>query len=311
MWGVSVMAEISKLISSDVKQRTFEIGGVWVGGIPGKRPILLIGTIFYHGHKIFIDEKKAEFDREAAEKLLRTQEEFSDRTGNPCMVDVVVSSVEAIPSLVGFIASETDLPILLDGVNPEIRVEAMKYIKQVGLQGRIVYNSLTPDFKQSELDAIEDAGVKSSVLLAYYMKDFTSRGRTAAIKGLLPETEKIGITAPLIDTCVLDLPTLGQACQAIYEIKKDLGLPAGCAAHNAVSLWRGLRTKMGDQAVKPCLGASVSMVASFGGDFVLYGPIENAPIIFPSTAMADVALSQLLIEQKDRPDPGHPRFKVG
>jgi tetrahydromethanopterin S-methyltransferase subunit H len=53
------------------------------------------------------------------------------------------------------------------------------------------------------------------------------------------------------------------------------------------------------------------MVASFGGDFVLYGPIENAPFIFPSAAMADVALSQLLIEQRDRPDPGHPRYRVG
>jgi tetrahydromethanopterin S-methyltransferase subunit H len=305
------MAEISKLISSGVKQRTFEIGGVRVGGIPGKRPILLIGSIFYKGHKIFIDEKKAEFDREAARRLLSTQEEFSDRTGNPCMVDVVISSVEAIPSLVGFIASETDLPMLLDGINWDIRVEALKYIKQVGLQGRTVYNSLTPDFKQLELDAIKDSELKSSVLLAYYTKDFTSRGRTSAIKGLLPKIEEIGVTMPLIDTCVLDLPTLGQACQAVYEIKKDLGLPSGCGAHNAVSLWSGLRAKLGDQAVKACLGASVSMVASFGGDFVLYGPIENAPFIFPSAAMADVALSQLLIEQRDRPDPGHPRYRVG
>jgi len=305
------MADMSRLVSSDVAQRTFDIGGVRVGGVPGKRPILLIGSIFYHGHRIFTDEMKAEFNREGAEKLLRTQEEFSDRTGNPCMLDVVISSVVAVPILLDFIASETDLPILVDGVNAGIRSEALRYVRQAGLQGRVVYNSLTPDFKQSELEAIQDAGVRSSILLAYYMKDFTSRGRVTAIKGLLPEAERAGITMPLIDTCVMDLPTLGQACQAIYEVKRELGLPAGCGAHNAVALWRGLRTKMGDQAVRPCLGASVSMVASFGGDFVLYGPIENAPFTFPSAAMADVALSQLLIEGKGRPDPGHPRFRVG
>ena len=297
--------------SSNVEQRVVQVGNVKVGGVPGKRSIALIGSIFYRGHKIWTDEERLEFDRGAAERLLKLQEELSDKTGNPSMVDVVISSAEAIPNLLDFAASKTAAPLLLDGVIRELRIAALDYVKTAGLQNRIVYNSLTPDYKQVELEAIKGAGVKSSILLAYYMRDFTSRGRVASIKNMLPAVAEAGITAPLVDTCVLDLPTLGQACLAIYQLKRETGVPVGCAAHNAVSLWKGLKPKLGPQAVKPCVASSIAMAASFGADLILYGPMEDAPYVFPAAAMADVALSQLVIERRDRPEQGHPRFKVG
>ena len=49
-------------------QRIVEVGGVKIGGNPGERPPVLIGTIFYNGHKIILDEHKGEFDRGEAEK---------------------------------------------------------------------------------------------------------------------------------------------------------------------------------------------------------------------------------------------------
>ena len=44
---------------------------------------------------------------------------------------------------------------------------------------------------------------------------------------------------------------------------------------------------------------------------MLYGPVEDAPHVFPAAAMMDTALSQLAMERGTRPVEGHPRFRVG
>jgi tetrahydromethanopterin S-methyltransferase subunit H len=38
------------------EQSIFEIGGVRVGGRPRADPTVLIGSVFYHGHKVCRDE---------------------------------------------------------------------------------------------------------------------------------------------------------------------------------------------------------------------------------------------------------------
>jgi tetrahydromethanopterin S-methyltransferase subunit H len=53
------------------------------------------------------------------------------------------------------------------------------------------------------------------------------------------------------------------------------------------------------------------MPVVLGADFVLYGPVKHASIVFPSVAMIDTALSGVLLEKKIRPDRQHPRFKIG
>ncbi|MGQ9690802.1 MAG: tetrahydromethanopterin S-methyltransferase subunit H, partial [Thermoproteota archaeon] len=64
------------------EQKIFDIANVKVGGQPGQLPIVLIGSIFYHKHKIVRDERKGEFDKEKAEELLKKEEEVSDKSGN-------------------------------------------------------------------------------------------------------------------------------------------------------------------------------------------------------------------------------------
>jgi len=53
------------------------------------------------------------------------------------------------------------------------------------------------------------------------------------------------------------------------------------------------------------------MPISLGADYVLIGPPKNAPIIYPSVAMIDVALSGMLIEKRLRLDRPHPRYLIG
>jgi tetrahydromethanopterin S-methyltransferase subunit H len=294
----------------NIEQKVFDIGGVKVGGIPGARPTVLIGTIFYQKHDIMTDERRGEFDRHRAEDLVKTQEEFSDRTGNPCMLDVVGATPEAMITAIEFAAETSSCPLLIDGVSLQIRMEALRYVDEVGLSDRAVYNCLTPEYKPYELEALEQSDVSSAVFLAYQIRDFTSRGRLRTIRETIPQILEAGIEKLMVDTFVLDIPSLGSASKAVYDVKNQLGYPTGCGAHNAIGTWTGLKTKMGDQAKNPCTAVASALPVAVGGDFVFYGPIEGANYIFPAVALINAAYSQLSIEKGIRPDRSHPRFKI-
>ena len=115
----------------------------------------------------------------------------------------------------------------------------------------------------------------------------------------------------MVDTCVLDLATLGSACEALFEIKNQIGLPVGGGVHNAVAMWKGLDAKMGNHAYKPCVAAAALPPWPSAPTFILYGPIEDAKYAFPAVAMADTALSQVMMERGVRPDKSHPRYRIG
>lgn len=292
------------------KQQTFNIGGVNVGGIPGQNPTVLIGTMFYHGHKIIRDEKTGDFDRKQAEEEINIQEEFSDKTGNPGIFDVVGATPQTMQKYVEFTASVTDAPIMIDGTTAEAKIAGLEYAKEAGLIKRLIYNSLIPEYRQEEVEKIKEVALKSALLLAYNPKEFTTVGRVKAIKQLLEVAKEAGIEKPLLDTCVLDIPGLGMACRASFELKSEFGLPVGCGAHNAVSLWKGLKKKMGKQAVKPAVASACVIAAAVGADFVLYGPVEDAPYVFPVIAMTDAAYGYLFFEKKMSLDPKHPLYRI-
>jgi len=292
------------------EQVKFEIGKVKIGGLPGERPTVLIGSIFYNKHSILKDEAKGEFDKEKAEELIKLQEEFSDKTGNPHMLDVVGSTPEAMRKFLDFVSSKTDSPLLLDGVTASIRIAGLDYVKEVGLENPIIYNSLLPEYRKEELDKIKEVDMKNAVLLAFTTKEFTSEGRIKAIRKLIPVAKEAGLEKLLIDTAVIDVPSLGMAYRAIYELKSEFGLPTGCGAHNAIGTWRGLRTKMGRQAMHPSMAVASAITLAAGADFVLYGPIEYADYVFPTVALVDAAFGQLSIEKGKMPDARHPIFRI-
>jgi tetrahydromethanopterin S-methyltransferase subunit H len=226
------------------------------------------------------------------------------------MIDVVGSSPEALCRFVDFVSGVTDEPILLDGVSSSIRIEVLDHVKESGLSERVVYNSLTPGCKTEELNKIRDAGIKSAVLLAFSSREFSSQGRINAVRQLLPVAQGAGVEKPMIDTAVLDIPSLGMACRAIHELRNEFGLPVGSGAHNAVGTWRGLKKKMGKQATEPSMATACAITIAAGANFVLYGPIEFADYMFPTLAMVDAAYAQLSIEEGKKPGPGHPIFRI-
>ncbi|MHA1755087.1 MAG: tetrahydromethanopterin S-methyltransferase subunit H family protein [Candidatus Odinarchaeia archaeon] len=297
------------MLNFNRNQKTFRIHNVEIGGLPGERPVVLIGSIFYLGHRILSKDKVFDFNRSEAERLLNMQESFSDKTGNPSMVDLIISSQDAVEVLIDFVDSYCDSPILIDAVGAESKYKSLTYVSESGLKDRVIYNSITIETPEKEIDMIKNSQIDSSILLSYSSKAFFTKARIDTIRELIRQTNKF-ITKPLIDTYVLDIPSLGMACKAMKELKNELGLPVGAGTENAVSTWKGLKNKMGVQAKYPSIATAAAMAVLSGADFILYGPIENSEYIFPAVALVDAALEQISIEEGFKPNTKLPLFKI-
>src|SRR4030042_3097331 len=103
------------MLELNAEQKVFEISGVKIGGKPEERPTVLIGSIFFRKHGIVEDERTGKFDHKRAEELINLQETFSDKTGNPCMLDVVGASSQALIKYLEFTAEKSSSPLLMDG----------------------------------------------------------------------------------------------------------------------------------------------------------------------------------------------------
>jgi tetrahydromethanopterin S-methyltransferase subunit H len=93
-------------------------------------------------------------------------------------------------------------------------------------------------------------------------------------------------------------------------VKDKLGFPVGAGTHNAIGTWKGLKKKMGKEAVMPSSVSAGIVAIALGADFILYGPIEDAKHFFPPVAMIDAAYGQLLIEKGKRLAKDHPLFRI-
>jgi len=293
------------------EQMVFEIAGVKVGGNIGENPTVMIGSIFYKGDKTVKDEENGVFDREAAKNLIVKAEEMSEKTGLPAMLDVICTNPKSAEEYLRFAAETTKMPLLIDAVSEEAALRGLEIIRDLGIEERTVYNSISPDTKESIYRKIREVGLKSAIVLTFSTRAIiSSKERVKLLESLLPKVKAAGLEKILIDTVVMDISTLGLACKAIYEIKDQYGYPAGCAAHNAVSSWKALRRKKSPLLTSVCSSVVSTLPVAIGADFVLYGPIKEAEYMFPAVCLIDAAYGQLLMEEGKRPDLSHPRFKI-
>ncbi|WP_287589023.1 tetrahydromethanopterin S-methyltransferase subunit H [Candidatus Borrarchaeum sp.] len=299
------------------EQKIFHIGDVEVGGQPGELPTVLIGTIFYHGDKIVENEKTGAFDKQKAEEFIEKQSELSEKTCNPVMLDVVGTSPEAICKYIDFVANLTDAPILVDSSFMDVKIEGIKHAAEVGLLNRIVYNSIWYKTYEEELTAIKEVGVKSALLLTFNPSNAWPKGRLEMLYGkesndqsLLKIAEKTGVENTLIDGATFDVPSVGLVAEAATLIKQEFGLPAGGAPCNAVLEWTRVK-EYGKLAKKICMACSVTVLQRAGADFILYGPIKNAEIIFPAAAMTDAIIAYAMRKHKVKTRTReHPLYKI-
>jgi tetrahydromethanopterin S-methyltransferase subunit H len=287
----------SEVMTFKTKQIVACISGVNVGGQPGEHPTCILPSIFYDTDKIVSDPKKGEFNKPQAETLLNHAEELSEKTGNPFFVDIMGTTAEAMIRYVDFVSEAVAVPFLVDSVSREAKLAAVRHVHEIGLTEKVIYNSVNFWSTAQELNVLQNLGVKSAVLLAYDPKA-PDGGRETALAGnntqpgLLEAAKRAGIKNILVDTAVLDVPSIGAAGNAIHVVKEKYGLPAGCAPNNAISIWKRLKAgEFGVDARRVCLGASTLFTQVMGADFVVAGPIDYADIVFPVVAMADAIVA--------------------
>ncbi|MCQ6254349.1 tetrahydromethanopterin S-methyltransferase subunit H [Methanocaldococcus sp.] len=312
------------------EQMVIEIAGRKIGGQPGEYPTALSGTIFYARHKIVEDERKGIFDKAAAEDLINKQAEMEDTTGNPALVQVFGGTPEALVKYIDFVAEIWDGPMLLDSTAKEARMAAAKRATEAGYADQCIYNSINVSIDEEEFQNLVESDLEASILLCFDPMDSTVEGKLnvllnggkTADKGMLELAEQAGIKYPLVDVAVTPLGNgAGPAVRATFAVKAKLGLPSGSGIHNIPSAWdwlRSFRKKLKEEGLTQLakdvhhvcdIGANIVQVMA-SGDFVLYGPIDNAQLAFPAVAMTDAVIAEAAKEMGTTPVDNHPINKL-
>jgi len=305
--GVNIMFKYN------VEQKSYNIGKYKIGGDTREVPTAVIGTIFYLRQKgIFRDESKGEIIKDFAEKLVKDQEDMADKTGLTPGLDVILSYEASIKPILDFVVDATDVPIILDAPTQDVKIKALNYVKEMGIQDRIIYNSLTPESNEEEYNLLTESNIRNFILLGMESKNWTTQARMDVIGNLVKKATEANFADHnfLIDTAVVDITSLGLAMSAMYEVKNKYGYPVGSGAHNAVDTWRNLKAKFGDIKKYATVVAS-SITLGAGADFLLYGPVQHANIIYPNVAFIKAAHSQLLFDEGKMAPTNHPVFKIG
>jgi tetrahydromethanopterin S-methyltransferase subunit H len=292
------------------EQKTFEIGGIKIGGQPGENPPLLIASMFHNKDRILEDRKTAKFDREKAAALIRKQEELSNATGVPSMVAMVANTAEEAKEYIDFYLETTSMPFGIDMWVADKRVKATEYISKLGVMDRFLYNSITPWDKDipGQCRMLKDLGVRHVVVQAFDDKDQSPEGRLGSLERLL-EQGAGEFDSVIVDTSVMNLPSTSFSLIANRLIKEKLGLPCGGAYSNGTHMWKESKEAWGLEGFKAMDAVAQGMSSALWSDFNFYGPIVTAPRIFPAVATAHVLLSTLVYDET-RKIPGNDSLPI-
>ena len=300
------------------EQSVVNLAGVRMGGQPGELASVLCGTIFYQGHKIVEDEERGLFDRAAAESLVSRQAELSQETGCPSILHIYARSSEAFSRYLDFTEKIWSGPFIIDSADPATRMAAAALASEQGYGDKAIYNSISLATDEAEGRSILDSEVDSAIILAYNPTQPGVDGSLAVLetggqareKGLLDAARDMGIKNMLIDPAVLPLGSgAGAALRFSVAAKARLGLPVGSGIHNAVSSWPWLAGR-GAAAKRGCDAAAAAMQLLSAADFLLYGPIEMAEVIFPAAAMADILIAEAVRDLEIEAVDTHPLHRL-
>ena len=289
------------------KQTAFGIGGVEFGGQPGKRRTVMVGSIFYPRHSVVEDRVEGKVKPGAVERLLGDMTRASEETGCPTALMVYAETERCMRSHLATIADAYKGPLFIDSPSADVRIAGVIKAKELGIQQRVVYNTINAGVTDKELEALQHSGVKSAVLLAFNPGDIQAKGKIYLLEnggGILPQgmlemAQSHGIDRPLLDLAVMASEQgAGSALRGIMIAKAKWGLPCGCAMHNAVESYPPLAKLQGEdrKIFRYVDVAAAVMPIMAGADYVMYGPIEFARRTFHAAAFADQLMAQAAAE---------------
>lgn len=273
------------MLNFEKEQKTFEIGTTRIGGQPGENPPVMIATVFYTNHAALLDEKKGEIDKKLVEQELNEYFEIIEETGMQGIVDIVGGYPEALLKECEFIADIVDYPFLVDGLNDASRIPAMEGLKEIGLLDRAILNSIDDATSEESLIKLKEIGVKHAVLLTFGSRYIFPQQKLDFLKNeLISKAQRANIENIMIDTAVLDLPSIAINVETTRLVKSELGLPTGFAPANAIYGWNFVK-KYGDSSRCGGIASLMAYCVNAGSDFVLFGPVKFAKCIIPAMSL--------------------------
>ncbi|MEW5759235.1 MAG: tetrahydromethanopterin S-methyltransferase subunit H [Candidatus Thermoplasmatota archaeon] len=295
------------------EQKTFSIKGIKIGGQPGERATVLIGTIFYPKQLKELGKE----ERKKVENLILKQIEMEELTKKIGLVDVFIGGEDDVRRNIDFFINISDRPFLIDSPDPKVIETAVNYVNEIGIIDRVICNSINIGTVE-RCEKLE--GLKSAILLLYNPKDLTTEGRLSLLengggiinKGLIEIATEIGIENILLDPAITPFEhSVGEALRSLVVLKAKYCYPVGCSIHNLVASWLWLKRYEDKKKIFDiCSIGSNAIPQLLGSDFILYGPIEKADKIFPYSAMVDIILSEASDYFGIKSQKEHPRWSL-
>jgi len=272
-------------------QKILEISGIKIGGQPGMYPTVLFGGVFFKG--------EPDFDK--VNELMQEMFILSKKTGNPLIPDFFIRKEEYVEDIITFIKKSLpkNHPFSVDIIEPSIKIQTLEYLHEHNLLSKTIYNSIHIGITDEEQGYLKKYTPETAIVVAFNPKDKSPDGKVEVLEnsahlidgGLLALSKKLGIKKILIDTAALAPgENSGASIAAIPVIKEEYGLPTGCAIHNVVEKSKWLNNFK--SAKKTVDSASNINISLFGGDFAIFGPLENADMVIPLIAWQDIIVSE-------------------
>ncbi len=298
------------MFSFTKEQKVFDISGISIGGQPGMYPTVLFGGLFFKGEPDFHDAKQH----------LQIFYERSKQTGIPVVPDFFIRKIEYIEPILSFIEKviPKKQPFSIDIIEPSLKIQTLEKLARRELLPRTIYNSIHIGITKEENEALKTYTPEAAIIVAFNPKDKSPDGKIEVLEngahlleaGLLKTARDVGIEKLIIDTAALAPgENSGAAIAALPVIKEEYGLPTGCAIHNVVEKSRWLNDF--PFAKKTVDVASNNTIPLFGGDYALFGPVENAELVIPLIAWQDILISEYTENYFGiSPAASHPRRKL-
>jgi len=273
------------MLSFETEQKVMQIGKNRIGGSPGQNPIAMIGTVFYNKHAALLNEKTGDIDKQLVEAELNEFTEIIEDTQMQGIVDVVGAYPDALIKECEFVADKVDYPFLVDGLNDSSRIPAMEGLKEIGLLDRAILNSIDEATTDENLEKLKNIGVKNAVLLTFGSRYIFPKQKLRLLEEtLLPKAAKANIENILVDSAVLDLPSISINFETSHLVKNKFGLPVGFAPSNSIYGWDYIK-KYGEIARCGGIASIMAYCASAPSDFILFGPIKFAKCVVPAVSL--------------------------
>ncbi|WP_418791562.1 tetrahydromethanopterin S-methyltransferase subunit H family protein [Phosphitispora sp. TUW77] len=297
----------------ETPQKECRIFDFKVGGQYGQNSPLLISSMFHNGDKILESRKEGKWDKAKAEEYIKKQEEMEKLTGIPAIVAMIANSAEEMIRYIDWFISISDRPFAIDMWVDKMRLEAAEYAAHLGLQDRLVYNSITPWDKDipGQVTKLKELGIKHVIVQVYDVTDPSPKGRLISYNKMMESIPEGTFESILVDTSVMNLPAIAFSGIANKIVKEATGWPCGAASSNGTYMWKEARELFGKDGFAAMNAAAQGCSVLYWSDFIFCGPIAVVPKIFPaviSGAVMAAAMAQYETGQLPA-NPNHPFYK--